>query len=180
MDEIEAGLIKIEEKIEGLKALEARRESLSQEILNHDADLLAKMAGLAVPVVKIVGLNMLKKGKQDTRGEMYDPAYFPGRMIILGKSTEQGLFRPDNPQMPVTDQFCVLSEEGKFFELMYSFDGFLTDSYLNPIDAKTAISHYGYDIMYMLYRALHDYLKGEEALIEALEKVIAYVFARKP
>ena len=63
---------------------------------------------------------------------------------------------------------------------MYSFDGFLTDSYLNPIDAKTAIEHYGYDLMYMLYCAIHDYLKAEEALVEALEKVIAFVFARKP
>jgi hypothetical protein len=62
---------------------------------------------------------------------------------------------------------------------MYSFDGFLTDSYLNPIDAKTALEHYGYDILFMLYRALHDYLEGEEALIEALDKVIGYVFARK-
>jgi hypothetical protein len=32
----------------------------------------------------------------------------------------------------------------------------------------------------MLYRALHDYLEGEEALIEALDKVIGYVFAKTP
>ena len=81
--------------------------------------------------------------------------------------------------MPITDQFCVMSDEGKFFELMYSFDGFLHDSYLNPIDTKTAIDHYGYDIMFMLYRAMHDYLKGEEALVEALEKVMGYIFAQK-
>jgi hypothetical protein len=137
------------------------------------------MAKSAVPVVRIVGLNMLKKGKQDTKGEIYDPAYFPRRMIILGKATKPAASRPDNPQMPVTDQFCVMSEEGKFFELMYSFDGFLHDSFLNPIDTKTAIDHYGYDIMFMLYRAMHDYLKGEEALVEALEKVIGYVFAQK-
>ena len=52
-----------------------------------------------------------------------------------------------------------------------------TDSFLNPIDTKTAIDHYGYDIIFMLYRAMHDYLKGEEALVEALEKVIGYIFA---
>jgi hypothetical protein len=180
MDEIEAGLKKIEEKIKDLKALEEKHNSLSQEIRDHDAELLTRMAKLAVPVVKIIGLNMLRKGKQDTKGEIYDPAYFPGKMIILGKSVNPASSRPDNPQMPVTDQFCVLSEEGKLFELMYSFDGFLTDSYLNPIDAKTAIEHYGYDLMYMLYCAIHDYLKGEEALVEALEKVIAFIFARKP
>ncbi len=62
---------------------------------------------------------------------------------------------------------------------MYSFDGFLTDSYLNPIDPKKALDLYGYDIMYMLYRAMRDYLKGEEELIDALEKVVGYVFARE-
>jgi hypothetical protein len=176
MDEIEAGYKKLEEKIE---QLHEKADSLSKEIRDHDAELMAKMAKSAVPVVKVVGLNMLKKGKQDTKGEIYDPAYFPGRMIILGKAAKPAEFRPDNPQMPVIDQFCVMSEEGKFFELMYSFDGFLTDSYLNPIDAKTAIDHYGFDIMFMLYRAMHDYLKGEEVLVEALEKVIGYIWGSK-
>jgi hypothetical protein len=177
MDEIEAGLLKLEQKIDELRE---KGDTLSQEIMDHESELLVRMAKSAVPVVKVVGLNMLRKGKQDTKGEIYDPAYFPGKMIILGKSAKPAAFRPDNPQMPVTDQFCVMSEEGKFFELMYSFDGFLTDSYLNPIDAKTAIEYYGYDIMFMLYRAMHDYLKGEEVLVEALEKVIGYIFARTP
>jgi hypothetical protein len=176
MDEIEAGYKKLEQNIQ---ELQEKADSLSKEIRDHDAELLARMAKSAVPVVKVVGLNMLRKGKQDTKGEIYDPAYFPGKMIILGKAVEPAASRPDNPQMPVTDQFCVMSEEGKFFELMYSFDGFLTDSYLNPIDAKTAIERYGYDIMFMLYRAMHDYLKGEEALVEALEKVIGYIFTPK-
>ena len=176
MDEIEAGLKKLEQKIQDLQE---KSESLSQEIRDNDTELLARMARTAVPVVMIVGLNMLRKGKQDTKGEIYDPVYYPQKMIILGKAAQAASFRPDNPQMPVTDQFCVMSEEGKFFELMYSFDGFLTDSYLNPIDAKTAIEHYGYDIMFMLYRAMHDYLKGEEALVEALEKVMGYIFAKK-
>jgi len=175
MDEIEAGYKKIEQKIQ---ELQEKADTLSKEIRDHDAELLARMAKSAVPVVKVVGLNMLKKGKQDTKGEIYDPAYFPGRMIILGKAAKPAEFRPDNPQMPVIDQFCVMSEEGKFFELMYSFDGFLTDSYLNPIDAKTAIERYGYDIMFMLYRAMHDYLKGEEALVESLEKVMGYIFGQ--
>lgn len=176
MDEIEAGYKKIEQKIQ---ELQEKSDSLSKEIRDHDAELLARMAKSAVPVVRVVGLNMLKKGKQDTKGEIYDPAYFPRRMIILGKATKPAASRPDNPQMPVTDQFCVMSEEGKFFELMYSFDGFLHDSFLNPIDSKTAIDHYGYDIMFMLYRAMHDYLKGEEALVEALEKVLGYIFPPK-
>jgi hypothetical protein len=116
-------------------------------------------------------------GKQDTKGEIYDPAYYPQKMIILGK-TEPAAFRPDNPGKTVTDQFCVLSEDGDFFELMYSFDGFLTDSFLNPIDTRKAIDVYGLDIMFMLYRAMHDYLEGEENLVSALDLVINYVFAR--
>jgi hypothetical protein len=100
-------------------------------------------------------------------------------MIILGKA-EKASVRPDNPRMEVTDQFCVLTEDGDFFELMYSFDGFLTDSYLNPLDAKRAIDQYGYDILFMLYQAMHDYLKGEEALVQALDKVVAFIFARAP
>ena len=175
MDEIETGFDKLIEKIE---KNQGKTAELSVKIKENDAKLLARMAKSAIPVVKTVGLNMLKMGKQDTKGEIYDPMYYPRKMIILGKS-EPAAFRPDNPQKQITDQFCVLSDEGKIFELMYSFDGFLTDSYLNPIDAKTALEHYGYDVMFMLYRALHDYLQGEEALIEALDKVIGYVFARK-
>jgi hypothetical protein len=175
MDEIETGFDKLIEKIE---ANRGKTTELSAKIKENDAKLLARMAKSAIPVVKTVGLDMLKMGKQDTKGEIYDPMYYPRKMIILGKS-EPAAYRPDNPQKQITDQFCVLSDEGKIFELMYSFDGFLTDSYLNPIDAKTALDHYGYDIQFMLYRALHDYLEGEEALIDALDKVIGYVFAKK-
>ncbi|MFA4825696.1 MAG: hypothetical protein WC593_11140 [Methanoregula sp.] len=174
MDEIETGFEKLIEKIE---ANRGKTVELSAKIKENDAKLLARMAKSAIPVVKTVGLDMLKMGKQDTKGEIYDPMYYPRKMIILGKS-DPAAFRPDNPQKQITDQFCVLSDEGKIFELMYSFDGFLTDSYLNPIDAKTAIEHYGYDVLFMLYRALHDYLDGEKALIEALDTVIGYVFAR--
>jgi len=176
MDEIEAGFKKLEQKI---KELQEKSESLSQDIRDHEKELLAQMAKSAIPVIGIVGLNMLRMGKQDTKGEIYDPAFYSQKMIILGKAVKPAAFRPDNTQKEVIDQFCVLSEDGQFFELMYSFDGFLHDSFLNPIDTKTAIDRYGYDIIFMLYRAMHDYLKGEEALVEALEKVISYIFAPK-
>jgi hypothetical protein len=176
MDEIEKGFEKLMEQIE---QLQAREKDSTGKLKENDAKLLKKMAASSITVVKIVGLNMLKKGKQDTKGEMYDPMYYPQKMIILGKS-EPAAFRPDNPTMPVTDQFCVLSEDGEFFELMYSFDGFLTDSYLNPIDAKKALELYGYDVMYMLYRAMRDYLTDEKKLVDALEIVVGYVFAKNP
>jgi hypothetical protein len=178
MDEIEKGLEKIKEKIDNLTGLQENGKTLSEKVRAGDAKLLERMAKTAEPVVKKIGINMLKKGKQDTKGEMYDPQYYPAKMIILGK-TDPAPFRPDNPSIPVVDQFCVLSEEGEFFEVMYSFDGFLTDSYLHPVTARQAIDQYGYDIMYMLYSALHDYLAGEEEIIGALEKVIGYVFVRK-
>lgn len=176
MDEIETGFNKIIERIDELKET---RGKLSDIVRKNDSRLLARMAETAVPVVKEIGMNMLKKGKQDTKGDIYDPQYYPQKMIILGKAENPGT-RPDNPQMQVTDQFCVLTEDGDLFELMYSFDGFLTDSYLNPLDPKRAIDMYGYDIMFMLYSAMHDYLKGEEALVLALEGVIGYVFSRNP
>jgi hypothetical protein len=176
MDEIETGFAKIMEKIDELKKTEG---TLADTVRKNDAKLLNRMADSAIPVVKSVGINMLKKGKKDTKGEIYDPQYYSQKMIILGKAEAAGV-RPDNPQMQVTDQFCVLTEDGDFFELMYSFDGFLTDSYLNPLDSKKAIDQYGYDIMVMLYAAMHDYLKGEEVLVQALDTVIGYIFARAP
>jgi len=175
MDEIEAGFKKILKKIEDLKGNEA---GIVEKIKKSDAALLDRMAHSSIPVIKSIGLAMLQKGKQDTKGEIYDPKYYPLKMIILGK-TDPAPFRPDDTTKKITDQFCILSEEGKFFELMYSTDGFITDSYLNPIDAGGVIEHYGYDAMYMLYQAMHDYLKGEEALIESLEKTISYVFPKK-
>jgi hypothetical protein len=178
MDEIEKGFEKIKEKIDHLADLQEKGKNLSEKIRAGDAKLLEKMAKSAVPVVKKIGLNILKKGKQDTKGELYDPQYYTEKMIILGK-TDPAPCRPDNPSMQVVDQFCVMSEEGDFFEVMYSFDGFLTDSYLHPITARQAIDQYGYDIMFMLYQAMRDYLAGEEELVEALEKVIGYVFVRK-
>lgn len=171
MDEIEAGFAKIMEKLDELKKTDGR---LSEEIRAHDGELLKRMAALAKPVVKSVGLNMLKIGKQDTKNEIYNPNYYNEKMIILGK-TDPAASRPDDPAKAVADQFCVLSERGKFYELMYSNDGFLIDSYLNPIEPKAALDTYGYDIMFMLYKAMQDYLKGEEELVAALEKVMTFV-----
>lgn len=178
MDEIEKGFEKIKEKIEKLAELQKTGKTLSEKVRENDANLLERMAKTAKPVVKKIGLNILKKGKQDTKGELYHPQYYPKKMIILGK-TDPSPCRPDNPSVPVVDQFCVLTEEGEFFEVMYSFDGFLTDSYLNAMTSRQAIDLYGYDIMFMLYQALHDYLEGEEDIVLALEKVIGYVFVRK-
>ena len=175
MDEIEAGFTKMTQMIEEMKKTESR---LSEEIRSHDGELLRRMTVLAKPVVKSVGLNLLKIGKQDTKGELYDPNYYTEKMIILGKS-DPAAFRPDDPTKQITDQFCVLTERGRLCELMYSNDGFLTDSFLNPIEPKAAIERYGYDVLFMLYQGMHDYLKTEQELVAALEKVMGFVFAGK-
>jgi hypothetical protein len=140
---------------------------------------LGRMAELAIPIVKSVGINMLKIGKQGTKNDIYDANYYVEKMLILGKAEQPAATRPDDPAKQVTDQFCVLSEKGKLYDLMYSTDGFITDSFLNPIDPKTAFEVYGYDVILMLYTAMHDYLKSEEKLVEALEKVVTYIFGKK-
>jgi len=175
MDEIEKGFEKLTQKIDELQKNE---KGLTGKVKENDAKLIKKMAASSEAVVKIVGLNMLKMGKQDLKGGIYDPMYYPQKMIILGK-TDPVPFRPDNPQKAVTDQFCVLSEDGEFFELMYSFDGFLTDSYLNPLTAEKTLEVYGYDAMFMLYSAMHDYLEEKKELVAALGIVVEYVFGRK-
>jgi hypothetical protein len=117
---------------------------------------------------------MLERGKQDTKGELYDTVFFRNKMIVLGKTEPEGQ-RPDNPGKKVDDQFCVFSEDGKFYELLYSFDGFLVDSYLQPITPGQALTRYGLDIMVMLYLALKDYLEGEEELVKALKLTLEYL-----
>lgn len=173
MDEIETGYNRIIEKIgQGQEKI----CELSETIRKNDRLLLERMAVTSVPVVQSIGITLLQKGKQDTKGELYDPKYYDNKMIILGK-TDPAPFRPDNPAKKVTDQFCLLSEEGKFFEVMYSSDGFITDSCLNELDSESVLDIYGYDAMYMLYKAMHDFLKGEESLITALDTTVTFIFS---
>ena len=64
MDEIKAGFKKIMQKIEDMKKMDA---TLSEQVKTLDGELLGRMAVMAKPVVKSVGLNLLKIGKQDTK-----------------------------------------------------------------------------------------------------------------
>lgn len=175
MDEIEAGFSRLVEKIE-----EQSKETIkiTEEITKHDADLLSRMANLGRPVIKIVGLNMLSKGKQDAKGELYDTAFYPEKMIVLAK-TEPLKYRPDDVTKKVDDQFCVLSENGKFYELMYSSDGVAVDSYRKELSSREVIEIYRYEAMFMLYRALHDYLKNQETLLKSLEMTLDFIFAKE-
>jgi hypothetical protein len=175
MDEIETGFTKLTEKIDEMTK---NTDNAAKKIKENDAVLMEKMAGMALPVIQSIGLNMLEKGKQQGSGELYDTTFYPQKMIVLGK-TEPVKFRLDDISKKVDDQFCLLSEDGKFYEIMYSSNGFLTDSYLHPLTPREVLDLYGYEIMFMLYRALMDYLKNQEALLEALEKTINFVFAKE-
>ncbi|MCU0630336.1 MAG: hypothetical protein MUF37_04195 [Methanoregulaceae archaeon] len=175
MDEIEAGFTKLAEKI---NEMSEKTDDALKTIKENDAVLMEKMAGMALPVIQSIGLNMLEKGKQQGGGELYDTSFYPQKMIVLGK-TDPVKFRLDDVSKKVDDQFCLLSEDGHYYEIMYSSDGFLVDSYLHLLTAQEVLDLYGYEIMFMLYRALKDYLKNQEVLLEALEKTINFIFAKE-
>jgi hypothetical protein len=175
MDEVELGFSKLMEKIE---EQEQKTTKISDEIREHDAMLLGRMAVSAMPVVRKAGLNLLDRGKQDPKGELYETIFYADKVIVLGK-TDPVKYRPDDPAKQVMDQFCVLGEDGKFSELMYSSDGYVVDSYRQPLEPADALRIYGYDVMFMVYRAMKDYLEGAEDLVEALGKVLEFVFGKK-
>jgi len=172
MDEIEKGFDLIFKQI---GELEKEREEKAGQILEGKAKLLEKMAALSAPVVARVGMNMVNRAKLDSRGEPYNAEYYPKKMLVLGK-TEPARFRPDDVNKVVADQFCVISEEGKFYELMYSSDPVFMDSYLNPLSPDQVLDIYGLEIMFMLYRAMRDYMEANRDIVEALAKVIVFVF----
>lgn len=161
-----------------LSAIKGECEPLKSEILKKDSLLFTRMGRKSSAFVKEVGLNMLKIGKQDTKGELYGADYYREKMIVLGR-TDPASYRPDDPTKAVTDQFCVLSEKGKFYNLMYSSDGFLVDSFLQPFEPGEALDLYGYEIMVMLYRAMRDHLKDDEDLLMALGLTIEYISGKK-
>ncbi len=172
---IEEGFNALITKIEDIKK---ESEPLKSEVLKNDALLFSRMGRKSSSFVKEIGLNMLKIGKQDTKGELYGAAYYPEKMILLGR-TDPAPYRPDDPTKAVTDEFCVLSEKGKFFNLMYSSDGFLVDSFLQPFEPGEALDLYGYEIMLMLYRAMRDNLKEDEDLVKGLCTTIEFIAGKK-
>jgi hypothetical protein len=164
--------------VDRIKEAQKKEEQLVEAVIRERGALLARMAEKTTPIVSKIGLGLLRKGKQDTKGEIYDPEYYREKMIVLGK-TEPAPHRPDNPSMPVVDQFCVLSEKGTFYELMYSFDGFLTDSYLNPITPEEVLQIYGEEPLVMLYHAMKDYLQNQEELVTALQRVLDFILEKR-
>lgn len=175
LDEIERGFSLL---IERLQKVHEIAKNKIEDLKKRDGELIQRMAMRTTPLIPHIGVSLLKRGKQDTKGEIYDAEYYPKKMIVLAK-TDPAPFRPDDPSKKVIDQFSILSEDGSFYLLMYSFDGFFTDSYLDPISPQDLINLYGYEPMFMLYQALKSYLQNEEELIKALDFIMTIFLGEK-
>ena len=161
--------------IEVINLHDASLGAYSEEIRNLDAELLNRMAAQVTGVIAKTGIELLEKGKKDNQGEIYDPRHYPKKMIILGKSTDPVPYRPDNMSRAVQDQFCLLGEDGRFYEIMYSADDLVIDSYLAEITSRQVIDLYGYEAMFMLYKAMQQYMQNQGELLLALEKTLNFI-----
>ncbi|HQD24956.1 MULTISPECIES: hypothetical protein [Methanoculleus] len=168
---IEEGYARLLEVIEDLRA---KNEESAETIRENSGALLGKMAADAAPVIKQIGLEMLRRAKREASGDLYDQEFYEKKMILLGK-TDPLPYRPDNLGMPVDAQLCVLDEDGIFHELMYTNTEIRTDSYLSSLTPEEAFEIYGYDLVFMLYRALYEYAEKEQELMAALARTIEYI-----
>ena len=171
MGKIEEGFDELLKQIEESKE---REEELTSEVLENEALLLKRLAEKAKPLVSKVGVTLLIGAKSDASGQMVETRFHDRKMFVLGK-TDPMPYRPDDMSKPVNSQFCALSEDGKFIEIMYSTVGPLTDSYENELTAEEALDLYGLEILYMLYKAFEQYLADEKEFVTALERVISFM-----
>ncbi len=160
--------------LETLGDLQAKKEESASELRGNIGALLARMAADTAPVVERIGLEMLRRGKREASGELYEQQYYETKMIVLGK-TDPLPYRPDDPSIPVDTQICVLSTDGNFYEVMYTNTEIRIDSYLSPLTPEDAFDVYGYDLVVMLYRALYEYAQKEEELTAALARTLEYL-----
>ncbi|MDR2856081.1 MAG: hypothetical protein LBV40_08040, partial [Methanomicrobiales archaeon] len=141
----------------------------------HDGTLFEKMGRMAAPIANAIGIEILSRGKVNLSGEIYDPKYYEIPMIVLGRSLEVAPFRPDDPNKKISDQFCTLGSDGVFYEILYSQDELIVDSFLGELTGRQVLDIYGYEAMYMLYKALHQYADDQEQLLLALASVMELI-----
>jgi len=165
--------------LEVIKETKEKQDDAAEKIMEKDTVLLEKMIAAVAQIIPNVGSEFLLKAKQDTKGDLYDQKYYPDKMIILGKTESPVSFRPDDPKKKVTTQFCVASEKGELFELMFSNDGFIVDTYASPLSAEDALAFYGYDIIYMLYSAIREFALAEEDVLDALNLTLGFLQQKK-
>lgn len=161
--------------IDLIRTTDSRIDQHAEKVRAQEADMLGKMGAITAPVIHNAGISILEKGKKDNQGEIYDAKHYSSRVFVLGKSTDLSPYRPDNMSRPVIDQFCLLSEDGKFYEVMYSADELVIDSYLGELTPRQVIDIYGYDAVFMLYKGMKQYLEGQENLLGALEVTLQFL-----
>ena len=172
---IEEGFEEILKKIGESKE---REEELTAEVLEKEALLLERMAQKAKPLVADMGVTLLLGGKSDVTGQMVETRFHKKKMFVLGK-TDPMPYRPDDMSKPVNSQFCALTEDGTFLEIMYSTMGPVTDSYENELTPAEALDLYGLEILYMLYKAFEQYLSEEKEFVDTLEKVVSFMMDKE-
>ncbi|MDN7025753.1 hypothetical protein FGU65_12830 [Methanoculleus sp. FWC-SCC1] len=172
-DVIEQGYTRL---VEAIRETADEKEKLAGEVREQKAALLTRMAAEAAPLVPQIGLSMLNRARIDSNKELYDPEYYPEKMILLGK-TEPMPYRPDDMTKRVDTQVCVLSEDGSLFELMYSSTEIRVDSYREKLAPDAALDLYSSEILFMLYRAMRECLQNERELLDALAKTLEYIAA---
>ncbi|MDO5844057.1 MAG: hypothetical protein Q4Q53_02790 [Methanocorpusculum sp.] len=169
----------VEEGFDRLTELVTKTKLEQNAVLNKiaegDAALLKKMIESVAPVISEAGQEFMLKAKQDSKGDLYDQKYYDFKMILLGKTEHPVEFRPDNPKKKVEQQYCVLSEKGELFELMFSNDGFIVDTYAAPLSIDDALEFYGYDILYMLFSAMREYSLAQQDLLDALNITLGFM-----
>jgi len=175
-DVVEKGFERLESLVEETKG---KQKEVAEEVKQNATELLNKMTATVGLIVREIGQEFLQKAKVDQKGELYDQVYYPDKMILLGKSSTPEAFRPDNPTKKVTQQYCVLSEAGNLFELMFSNDGFIIDTYASKLSAEDALYFYGYEIIYMLYAAMRDYALAQQDILDAMNTTLGYIQGQK-
>ena len=160
--------------LETVGDLQAKKEESAKELREKTGALVARMAADTAPAVKKIGLEMLWRAKREASGELYDQEFYEKKMIVLGKADPLP-YRPDDPSKPIDTQICVLDEDGKFCEVMYTTTEIRVDSYANALTPEEAVDLYGYDLVFMLYRALYEYVEKEEELTAALARALEYI-----
>lgn len=166
MDEVvEKGFERLCELVSETKK---KQKKAAAAVKKEDVKLLSMMQEAVGSVVSEIGQEFIQRAKKDQKGDLYDQVYYPDKMILLGKPKEMLETRPDNPAKKVSQQFCVLSQAGNLFELMFSDDGFIIDTYAAPLSPEDALEFYGYDIIYMLYAAMRDYALAQQDILDAL------------
>lgn len=160
--------------LETIGDLQVKKEESAAELRRNIGVLATRMAADTAPIINVIGLEMLWRAKREASGELYDQEFYEKKMIVLGKASPLP-YRPDDPGKPVDTQICVLSEDGNFYEVMYTTTEIRVDSYANPLTPEEAFAIYGYDLVFMLYRALFEYAAMEEDLVNALARVLEYI-----